>query len=307
MTKLHIQQLAAAAAAVVISMAGGALCAQQYGGEGFYPAGCVDDTSCLPLPGEAPLSYFGRTLNMTRGPYGHYAETQYPEDCSTLAPPGVDISRAPPTHQEQFASFNADPSELSQSYTEDYQDLVPGGDCCGPSSQKPGVFQKWSFQATQIGAGNDNGAKLAQSDLETWVVFGLPCPTRDNPLLITPGYGRHLLSGPNAPDLPSTLHDVYLQFRWMGKVNEFWGYDLVFTPGVYTDFEGGVTGDAWRYTGRAIATYQWAPWTQLVFGVVYLDREDVAALPAFGVIYEPCDGVRWELIAPRPRYARRVY
>ena len=130
MTKLHIQRLAAAAAAVVISMAGGALCAQQYGGEGFYPAGCVDDTSCLPLPGEAPLSYFGRTLNMTRGPYGHYAETQYPEDCSTLAPPGVDISRAPPTHQEQFASFNADPSELSQSYTEDYQDLVPGGDCC---------------------------------------------------------------------------------------------------------------------------------------------------------------------------------
>jgi hypothetical protein len=45
----------------------------------------------------------------------------------------------------------------------------------------------------------------------------------------------------------------------------------------------------------------------VLLGVAYLDREDVAALPVAGIIYKPCDDVRYEMIFPRPRYARRFY
>jgi hypothetical protein len=133
----------------------------------------------------------------------------------------------------------------------------------------------------------------------------VPCPTRENPLLITPGFGAHVLDGPNNPDLPGTLYDAYVQFRWLGKINCMWGYDLVVTPGYYSDFEN-VGDDAFRPTGRAIAMYEWSPTIQLLFGAVYLNREDVSVLPAAGLIYQPCDGVRWEIIMPRPRYARRI-
>jgi hypothetical protein len=89
-------------------------------------------------------------------------------------------------------------------------------------------------------------------------------------------------------------------------LNHCWGYDIVFTPGIYSDFEN-ESDDAFRITSRAVATYEWSPTTQLIFGVGYYDRQDLEMLPIGGLIYTPCDDVRWEMIFPRPRYARRVY
>lgn len=266
-----------------------------------YPAEAYNYYTALPMPGESPASYFTRQFNRSRGPYGNNPPIDYEMFPEAPRPEG-DLADAAADSPETLASLSPDPSELSESYTEDYETLAAAE--CGPSSRKDGVFQKWTNRATYIhGSGEDD---LGILDLESWVVFGFPFPTRDNPLLVTPGFGAHLLDGPVAPDLPGTLYDVYLQFRWLGKLNQFWGYDLVITPGVYSDFEE-IDDEAWRISCRAIATFQWSPWAQVLFGVVYLDREDVTALPAAGVIYEPCDGVRWELIAPRPRYARRYY
>ena len=250
-----------------------------------------------PLPDEAPRSYFARQVSRGRGSFGDEAidYEMFPSQ-----EPAVDAERPASESTEDFASFNnAEPSEFSQSYVEDYAEQPSG-----PTNQKPGVFQKWALRATYIPQGG--GDNLGITDLETWVVFGLPFPTRDTPLLITPGYAARLLESPAAFDLPDTLYDVYVQFRWLGKWNDCWGYDLVFTPGVYTDFETD-SDDAWRYTGRAVASYQWSAYTQLLFGVGYFDREDITALPIAGLIYTPCDDVRWEFVFPRPRYARRYY
>jgi len=263
-----------------------------------YPESAYNARSVAPLPGEAPRSYFARQLQRSRGGYDG-ANVNY-----EVFPEGQQPQPAPQegaASPEGFASYNnAEPSDFSQSYVEDYAPQEP----CGPTNRKPGVFQKWAWRATHIP--RSGGDDMGVLDLETWVVFGLPFPTRDSPLLITPGFASRLLDGPNAVDLPETLYDVYVQFRWLGKWNDTWGYDLVFTPGVYTDFKTD-SDEVWRFTGRAVATYQWSAATQVIFGVGYFDREDFSTLPIAGAIYTPCDDVRWEFIFPRPRYARRYY
>ncbi|MGC4003083.1 MAG: hypothetical protein QM811_08080 [Pirellulales bacterium] len=47
--------------------------------------------------------------------------------------------------------------------------------------------------------------------------------------------------------------------------------------------------------------YDWTDRTQLIAGLVYLDRVDIKFLPAVGVIYKPNDRVRFEALVPRPR------
>lgn len=262
--------LAAAAAALLASLS--SACAQPLPNR--YVDTAYQTDSAYPLPNEPPLTYFQRQWDRS--------------------------SEIPATE----ASF-AEPSELSESYTQDYGRLTNPCEDCGPSDRKPGVFQKWSSRATYIGP-SDGDDTLGILDLETWVVFGFPFPTRDNPMLITPGFAARLLDASPALDLPDTIYDAYVQARWLGKFNQCWGYDLVVTPGIYSDFEE-VDSDAWRITGHAVASYQRSPQKQWLFGAAYLDREDVSVIPVGGLIYTPCDGVRWEMIVPRPRYARRFY
>ena len=258
-----------------------------------YPDMAYNPATFAPMPAESPRSYFTRQYHRSRGPYGNFAveyEVMQEEQVS------ADEESSP----DQFASFNnAEPSDFSQSYVEDY-----AAETSGPSNQKPGVFQKWALRATYIPGGG--AGELGVTDLETWVVFGLPCPTRDNPLLITPGFASRHLDVPTAIDLPDTLYDVYVQLRWLGKWDGCWGYDLVVTPGIYSDFDTD-SDEEFRLTGRAVAIYDWSPWTQVLFGVGKFDREDVDFLPIAGMIYTPCDDVRWEFVFPRPRYARRCY
>jgi hypothetical protein len=65
--------------------------------------------------------------------------------------------------------------------------------------------------------------------------------------------------------------------------------------------------DAIRITGRALATWQWVPeHLSLLFGVVYLDRNDIPTLPAVGLIWTPTPDWRMDLIFPRPKLARRL-
>ena len=60
-------------------------------------------------------------------------------------------------------------------------------------------------------------------------------------------------------------------------------------------------------TGRALATWQWLPERlSLLFGVVYLDRNDLPVLPGVGLIWTPSPDQRLDLIFPRPKLARRV-
>jgi len=174
-----------------------------------------------------------------------------------------------------------------------------------PRDARPGVFQKLSFDGTWIGNGGLN--EIGFSTLSLSSVFAFPCPTRESPLIITPGFGVHYLDGPGGVrDLPPQLFDAYARIRWMHRFNSKWAADIAVTPGVYSDFEQD-SNDGIRITGHGVGAWTCNPELKLILGVAYLDRRDVGVLPAGGILWTPRDDLRFELVAPRPRIAKRLF
>lgn len=148
------------------------------------------------------------------------------------------------------------------------------------------------------GSGNDLGIV----DLDTRFTLYFPYVKG---LLITPGYSAHMLNGPLTTDLPGTLYDNWVEFRWLKKWNDRWSSDIVVSPSLYTDYDN-LSDDAFRITGRAIALYTASPEWQWAFGAIYLDRDDIKAMPAVGAIWTPNEDYKVELLFPRPRIMRKL-
>lgn len=173
------------------------------------------------------------------------------------------------------------------------------------SSYKDGFFQKLELIGTWLPDDSANGMEI--TELEVLLTVALPLPNKDNPLLITPAFETRFLEGPQVPDLPGTLYSAYTQFIWVPKLAGQWSAILGIEPGAYGDFESG-DQDVFRLLGRALIRYEWVPdQLELIAGVLYLDRPDVELLPAGGVIWSPCDDIRYEILFPRPKFAHRTY
>jgi len=173
-----------------------------------------------------------------------------------------------------------------------------------PSDVRPGMFQKLIFEGTWLAPGGWRG--LGESDLKLEAILALPCPTRDSPLVITPGFVVRYLDGPTGVDLPPRLYEAYVQFRWLSMLRPRWGMDLAVAPGVFSDFESG-NDDALRITGHGAMAWDLTERIKLVAGVGYFDRLDVDLLPIGGIIYKPHEDLKLELIFPQPCLSRRVY
>ena len=102
-----------------------------------------------------------------------------------------------------------------------------------------GAFQKLSFVNTYLPRMGDNG--FGWYDAELTSVWGVPFPTKDAPLVITPGIATHWLSGPAGLDIPAQLHEVYTEFRWLPKIGEAFRLDVAVQPGFYSDWDGSTT------------------------------------------------------------------
>ena len=106
-----------------------------------------------------------------------------------------------------------------------------------PPGAKPGALQQLILTTTELPRLGSNGLGLAT--LETSLTLGMPAPTVDSPLLVTPGFGWTFIdeaSGPMDPGLPATLYESWIQARWMRKIGERLGVDLAVAPGWYSDF-----------------------------------------------------------------------
>jgi len=172
------------------------------------------------------------------------------------------------------------------------------------TTHKESFFQNLQYSGTLIGRDGPFDFGLYESKLSA--VFAMPLPTKDHPLLIMPGYTERYFSGPLAPDLPERIIDAYVEFMWLPKISERWTGIVSVKPGVFGDMEDS-DADSFRITGRGLAKWDWVPgqW-QLVFGVLYLGRNDVSVLPAGGLIWTPNESTRWDLIFPTPKAARRI-
>jgi len=172
-----------------------------------------------------------------------------------------------------------------------------------PPGAKSGLLQRIELQQTYLPDLANDGFQVV--DLENSFTIGLPFPDRESPLLITPGFDIHLLSGPTSTDLPAHLYDTYLGVRWLRRVSDQIMLNSSVSPGWFSDWESNETS-ALRAPAQSLIIYDWTPQTQLIAGLVYLNRVDIKFLPAVGVIYKPNDSVRFEAVMPRPRIAVRV-
>jgi len=172
------------------------------------------------------------------------------------------------------------------------------------SDHKDGFFQKAALTGTYIDRGSLNSFGVNELDLSLTVA--VPAPKREWPLLITPTFNVRFLDGPVTPMLPARLYEAYVDFLWLPRFNERWTTIIGVAPSLYTDFDVN-TNDAFRLTGKALARYDWVPeQLQLVFGVLYLNRNDIRLLPAGGIIWNPTVNQRYEMIFPRPKFSYRI-
>jgi hypothetical protein len=182
--------------------------------------------------------------------------------------------------------------------------VVPGQapyPCEGPDCAPRPIGWK-SAKASLTGVfGSGDSLGITTFDVRGTLEFG-----RLPGVFVTPQFGAHFLSGPDSTDLPSQLHDVSLDLSLYRPVGDAWLLNFALTPSLFTDGEN-LTSDAVRILGRFMAYYTASPTLQWAGGVVYLDRQDLPALPAFGVILTPRDDLRYELMFPKPRLAWRQY
>jgi hypothetical protein len=169
-----------------------------------------------------------------------------------------------------------------------------------PADNRCGSFQKLSFVNTYLPRMGSDG--FGWYDVELTSVWGLPFPTKDAPLVITPGFATHWLNGPSSLDIPAQLHDVYTEFRWLPKIGERFRADIAVQPGYYSDWDGSSVR-AVRILGHGAGVYDWTPTFQLVLGCAYLDRPDIELLPIAGFIWKPNPEVEYRLVFPTPKIA----
>lgn len=169
-----------------------------------------------------------------------------------------------------------------------------------PQAGKPWIIPISTQAAVWILPGD--GDELGMTNLEFRQTFLFP---RTNGWMVTPAFSTNFLNGPTSTDLPPTLYSGSIDFMWAKELSPKWKMNLAVAPGIYTDAQN-TSSNAYRITGRAIFMWQMNASWQLAFGAVYLDRDDIVALPAVGAVYTPSESFRIEAIFPRPRAAWRL-
>jgi hypothetical protein len=168
---------------------------------------------------------------------------------------------------------------------------------------RQGFFQRLRLSGSWIDGSGDDG--LGIGNLDTSFTVAVPLGSFENLLLVTPGFEVDFVNGPTQVDTPARLYDTGVDFMWRKQFNDRWGSMLAVRPAISSDFQ--TSQDAFRLTGRALATWQWVPERlALLFGIVYLDRNDLPLLPGVGLIWTPHPDWRLDLIFPRPKLARRL-
>jgi hypothetical protein len=172
------------------------------------------------------------------------------------------------------------------------------------TAYKDSFFQKLSFTATEIIPDGSDGLGILETEL--LAAFALPAPTTETPLVLTPNLLVNFVDDPRYAPIPSELYAAILDIMWLPKFGPRTQAMLAVAPGWYSDFEDGLR-DTFRLTGRAVIRYDWHPdRLQLVLGVIYLDRLRSQWTPAAGVIFQPHPDLRFDLVFPKAKLARRT-
>lgn len=129
-----------------------------------------------------------------------------------------------------------------------------------------------------------------------------PYLRRGNQHGLTGAINIHWLAGPISSPLPPRLYDFTLGYQVRNKLSDQFSYDLYTSVGAYSDFEASARS-AIRFPSHAVGMFHVNRSMDFVFGVDYLDRNDIAVLPVLGLSLRDVfvHGLKMDLIFPRPR------
>lgn len=119
---------------------------------------------------------------------------------------------------------------------------------------------------------------------------------------IDANFNLHLLSGPEIVALPPRLYDFELGYQSKASLSEKFSYDIGVSVGVYSDFEDSAR-DGVRFPAHLVGMFHPTENWDWVFGIEYLDRDDIKLLPVIGFVWHDTSlpGLRIEAVFPRPR------
>jgi hypothetical protein len=191
-------------------------------------------------------------------------------------------------------------------------DRPPATDVLTATPAGPAAWELTDFKLIQTfqprlganGFGVTDTDFTAQLTLPGWRPLGAP-------LRLAGGVGAHLWAGPSRDDagrdlgLPGSVYDFYADLGWKPRPAEWLFLDLGVTPGVYSDLRA-FHADAFRVRGRGLAILATSERFQVVAGVLYVNRNGPKVVPAGGVVWSPTPDVRYQLVFPQPKVARRV-
>jgi hypothetical protein len=202
-----------------------------------------------------------------------------------------------------FAQLKPDMADSADAPRNRSLEMVRRRDDYAVRRYRKGFFQRLRLAGSWIDREDDGG--LGITNLDTAISVAVPLGSFENLLIITPGFEVDFLDGAAELDLPVRLYATGVDLMWRKQFNDRWGSMVAVRPAIASDLE--VSQDAFRMTGRALATWQWVPERlSLLFGIVYLDRNDIPILPGVGLIWTPNPDWRLDLIFPRPKLARRL-
>lgn len=127
------------------------------------------------------------------------------------------------------------------------------------------------------------------------------------PLLVAPSFSLHLWSGPSglAGDLPANAYSAFVDFGWSSDPTKPFGGEIGVRPGIFTDFET-LNTHSLRIMGQGLFRVQTTPTTAVRAGVMYIDRNDLKLLPAFGLLWTPNPQTRFDVYFPHPKLAQHL-
>lgn len=122
---------------------------------------------------------------------------------------------------------------------------------------------------------------------------------------VNPRFRRHVPDGPQNTDVSTPFYDITLGATLFVPIDSTWAFLGQLGVGLYSDLED-VDSEAVRIPAEG-AFYCSAHGVTYVLGGQYLDREDIPALPVFGVIatLPGATGIQAELVFPRPKLSWR--
>ena len=157
-------------------------------------------------------------------------------------------------------------------------------------------IEGWRMEASWLGGQDDDlGIASAHGSL----ALGLP---KIKGVTVRPRVAAYWLDGPTSTDLPSRLFDGEIEGVWMHRFNDRFRAHASVVAGVYSDLDtGSGMMDAFRLSGSGIGAIEVHPDLQVVLGAAYFNLGSVWLWPVAGVVWQPNDCWRLELIFPEGR------